>query len=132
MARYVYPALFVPAEEGGYAVEFPDIEGCYSQGETLSEAIEMAEDALCLMLYDAEEAGREIPIPSDISDIKADKESVVSYVHCDTMEYRKYFVNKSVKKTLTIPLWLNTMAERNEINFSELLQTALKQELGIE
>ncbi len=132
MAKYVYPALFIPENEGGYAVEFPDIDGCYTQGETLAEALEMAEDALALMLYDAEEAGREIPPASNIEKLNIQKGVTVSLVHCDTIEYRKYFASKAVKKTLTIPLWLNTLAERKEINFSSVLQNALKKELQIE
>ena len=67
--KYIYPAVFT--KDGDfYIVKFPDIEGCYTQGETLSEAVEMAEDALCLMLYEYEEEGKKIPEPSDIKKIK--------------------------------------------------------------
>lgn len=129
--KYIYPAVFT--KDGDfYIVKFPDIEGCYTQGETLSEAVEMAEDALCLMLYDYEEEGKKIPEPSDIKKIKvSENESFVSLVSCDTLEYRKFYDNKAVKKTLTIPSWLNTMSEKEGINFSAVLQNALKKELHI-
>ena len=129
--KYIYPAVFT--KDGDfYIVKFPDIEGCYTQGETLSEAVEMAEDALCLMLYDYEEEGKKIPEPSDIKKIKvSSNEDFVSLVSCDTLEYRKFYDNKAVKKTLTIPSWLNTMSEKEGINFSSVLQNALKKELHI-
>lgn len=129
--KYIYPAVFT--KDGDfYIVKFPDIEGCYTQGETLSEAVELAEDALCLMLYDYEEEGKKIPEPSDIKKIKvSSNDDFVSLVSCDTLEYRKFYDNKAVKKTLTIPSWLNTMSEKEGINFSAVLQNALKKELHI-
>ena len=129
--KYIYPAVFT--KDGDfYIVKFPDIEGCYTQGETLSEAVEMAEDALCLMLYDYEEEGKKIPEPSDIKKIKvSSNDDFVSLVSSDTLEYRKFYDNKAVKKTLTIPSWLNTMSEKEGINFSAVLQNALKKELHI-
>lgn len=61
MAKYIYPAVFTPEEDGGYSINFPDIESCYTSAETLEEGLDMANDVLCLMLYDMEENGREIP-----------------------------------------------------------------------
>lgn len=131
MAKYAYPAIFTK-EDDAYTVVFPDIEGCFTSGATLPKAIEMAEDALCLMLYDHEEDGEEIPPASDIKTIQESTASIVSLVCCDTVEYRKLYDNHAVKKTLTIPNWLNTMAEKQSINFSMVLQNALKTELHIE
>ena len=128
--RYVYPALF-SKEPCGYSVSFPDVEGCATSGETIEEAIEMAQDALCLMLYDKEERGEMIPIASDISKLVCGEGEFWTLIECDTLEYRRYFDSKAVKKTLTIPAWLNTMAEREDINFSAVLQRALKTELGV-
>lgn len=130
MAKYIYPAVFTP-EDGGYVVNFPDFESCYTEGDTLEEAMEMADDVLCLTLYDLEETGKAIPEPSPIKAIRTDGDAFVSLVHCDTVEYRKYFDNRAVKKTLTIPNWLNTIAERQGVNFSLILQNALKKELNI-
>ena len=130
--KYAYPAVFREESDGLYSVEFPDLEGCFTSGETLPDAIEMAEDALCLMLYDMEEDGETIPVPSNPKDIVVSDDALVSLVGCDTLEYRKLYNNKSVKKTLTIPAWLNTMAERADLNFSSVLQDALKLRLDVQ
>ena len=130
MAKYVYPAIFTP-EEGGYSIRFPDFESCYTSAVTLAEGMEMANDVLCLTLYGLEEDGGEIPRASGVNEIKTIGEEFVSLVACDTIEYRKFYDNRAVKKTLTIPAWLNTMAERQGVNFSMTLQAALKQELNI-
>ena len=131
MAKYVYPAIFSPSEDGGFTVSFPDVSGCYTEGDTLAEAIEQAKDALCLMLYDLEEREELIPVPTRINDVVTENGDIVSLVACDTLEYRKFFDKKAVKKTLTIPNWLNTMAERADINFSAALQEALIEKLHI-
>ena len=131
MAQYVYPAVFTE-EDGGYSINFPDIENCFTSAETLGEGLKMANDVLCLMLYEMEEAGEAIPAPSSIRDIAVAENEFVNFISCDTIEYRKFFHNKAVKKTLSIPSWLNDMAERADINFSAILQAALKQQLGIQ
>lgn len=131
MAQYVYPAVFTE-EDCGYSINFPDIENCFTSAETLGEGIKMANDVLCLMLYEMEQAGEVIPVPSSIRDISVGEREFVNFITCDTVEYRKFFDNKAVKKTLSIPSWLNDMAERAGINFSSTLQTALKQQLNIQ
>ena len=131
MAQYVYPAVFTE-EDCGYSINFPDIENCFTSAETLGEGIKMASDVLCLMLYEMEQAGEAIPEASSIHDISVGENEFVNFVSCDTVEYRKFFDNKAVKKTLSIPSWLNDMAERAGINFSSTLQTALKQQLNIQ
>lgn len=131
MAKYVYPAIFTPEQEG-YSINFPDLESCYTSAPTLEEGMEMAADVLCLTLYGLEEEGKPIPVASDLRTVKTDGQEFVSLVRCDTIEYRRFYDNKAVKKTLTIPAWLNTMAERNGVNFSMVLQTALKHELNIQ
>lgn len=130
MAKYIYPAIFTK-ENDGYVVRFPDLESCYTQGETLQEAYEMASDVLCLTMYNLEENQEAIPAASEIALIAVGKDEFVSLICCDTIEYRQYYDNKAVKKTLTIPSWLNTMSERAGVNFSAVLQAALKQELHI-
>ena len=131
MAKYIYPAVFT--QDGSlYSVSFPDLESCYTQGEGLSDAYDMASDVLCLTLYNLEENSLPVPAPTPIQDIKTVDGSFVSLVSCDTLEYRRYFDNRAVKKTLTIPAWLNAMSEREGINFSAVLQSALKDALKIE
>lgn len=131
MAQYVYPAIFTE-EDGSYSITFPDIENCFTSAENLGDGIKMANDVLCLMLYEMEESGETIPAPSSIRDIVTAENEFTTLVSCDTIEYRKFFHNKAVKKTLSIPSWLNDMAERADINFSAILQAALKQQLGIQ
>lgn len=134
MAKYAYPAVFTPEENGLYSVNFPDVPSCYTDGEGIADALEMANDVLCLRLYDIEESGEAIPAPSPIKAIKTDesKGEFVTLVACDTVEYRKFYDNKAVKKTLTIPNWLNTIAERSNVNFSQVLQEALTEKLGLD
>lgn len=133
MAKYVYPAIFSPEDGGGYSVRFPDIANCFTDGNDLVEAMQMAEDVLCLMLYDLEQAGKAIPAASAALDVQSQtgQGEFVTLIACDTIEYRKFYDNQAVKKTLSIPSWLNDMAERAEINFSRTLQDALKQQLNI-
>lgn len=132
MAKYAYPAVLTPADEGGYTVDFPDLPNCFTEGDSIPEALEMAKDALCLILYDMEERNESIPHPSDISSVNNNSTGIVSLVACDTLEYRKFFDKKAVKKTLTIPNWLNTMAEKSDINFSAVLQEALMEKLHLQ
>lgn len=128
--KYVYPAIFTPLPSGEYDVRIPDLPGCITCGEELADAIEMAEDAVTMWLCDAEDNQENIPAPSE--KLTADSPQFVSLIVADTDTYRKENDNRAVKKTLTVPNWLNTKAEKAGINFSQALQTALKQQLGTE
>ena len=128
MAKYVYPALF-KAEGDTIFVSFPDIENCFTQGKNMVEAIEMAEDALALSLVYMEDNKLEIPKASDLKRIEGD--GLKSLVIADTVKYRKERSNKAVKKTLSIPSWLNEAAEKQSVNFSQVLQDALIAQVGI-
>lgn len=128
--KYCYPAVFTK-EEDGYSVVFPDIENCFTCGETLEEAVEMAADALAMMLTDREDRKQQIPTPTPLSRVEAAEDSMASLVLADTAEYRRRTSNRAVKKTLTIPEWLNTAAEAANVNFSQTLQEALTAKLGL-
>ena len=130
MAKYIYPCVFEP-DGKYYCIDFPDVPGAVSQGEGMADAFMMAEDVLCLMLYNMEEEGRPIPLASDINTIEKPEGGFVSYVACDTQFYREFYDRKLVNKTVTIESWLNKMAEKAHINFSRVLRKALKEELGI-
>ncbi len=132
MAKYVYPAVFTPEENGGFSIAFPDVEGCFTQGKDMADSIEMAQDALCLMLYDIEEREDDIPAASDIKSVRCGADEFVTLISCDTLEYRMFYDNKADKKTLTVPHWLNVMAERKGANFSAILQSGLKEFCGID
>lgn len=128
--KYVYPAVFTQ-EEGGFSVNFPDVENCFTSGETLAEALDQAQDVLNLVLMTREDEGLPIVPASEIRNISCGENEFASVISADTTEYRKLYGNYAVKKTLSIPAWLNTLAERKGINFSFTLQQALKSQLDI-
>lgn len=131
MAKYVFPAIFEPNELNGYCVYFPDLENVNTQGGDLNHAMEMAEDALCLMLYDMEKEGENIPEASKPADIKAKPNDIVSLVACDTRFYKNYFESKTVKINVTIPIWLKEEGEKKRVDFSQILQDGVKEYLRL-
>lgn len=127
--KYAYMAIFTPESNGAFSVHFPDLPGCYTCGDNMPDAVRMAEDALCLCLYDMEQDKKDIPAATKPHDIKTEGDAFVTAIVVDTDFYKRYYENKAVKKTLTIPAWLNKEAEAANINFSQTLQKALKREL---
>lgn len=127
----VYPAIFTHCFDDGeyYLVQFIDFEGCQTEGKDLNEAFYMAQDALGLYLDDF----KKLPVPTtDFSKIQLKENQFISYVNIDLDEYRRKYNNKAIKKTLTIPCWLNSIAEKENVNFSQILQEALKLKLNID
>ena len=132
----MYPACFFH-EEDGYSVVFPDLNWLATQGDTFEEAMEMAIDCLAGYLHTCQIDGATVPTPSRISDIDPKAlareldpeapmcEAIVNMVSVDVAAYAKQHFEKSVRKTLTIPAWLNTAALEMNINFSQVLQEAL-------
>lgn len=129
MNKFYYPAIFEP-EETGYSVYVPDIAGCVSQGETLEEAVAMIEEAVGLALEGMPE--KDFPKASLPQDIELKNRQFTMLVGFDKLAYEKKYNSRSVKKTLSIPAWLNTLAEEKHLNFSSILQYALKKELRVE
>lgn len=133
----VYPACFYKEKEGGYTVIFPDLNHLATCGDTLENALEMAVDCLAGYLYTAKQEGENVPAPSDMNGIDVNEEydeyesAFVNMVAVDVAEYAKKHFEKSVKKTLTIPSWLNEIAVANNVNFSQVLQSALKEQLHL-
>ena len=130
MAKYVYPAVFTP-EETGYSVIFPDLESCYTCGDNLADAIYMAEGVLAFTLYDYEKNNLPIPEPSAWDTLSTASGEFVNLIVCDTLHYQKRFNNRSVKKTLSIPEWLNEVALEQHVNFSQILQEALMEKCRV-
>lgn len=128
MAKYFYPVILEP-EEVGYSVYVPDIKGCATQGENMEDVLEMVQDAIGLMLEDVQE--KDFPTPSKPEDIKLTGKQFVIMVPFDSLAYEQKYNTKPVKKTLSIPAWLNSLAEENHINFSHLLKTALCDKLQV-
>ena len=131
MAKYVYPAIFSPEENGSYSVYFPDLEGCYTCGDNLQDALFMADDVLAFTMYDYEKEGREIPVPSKVENVEKEAGEFANYIACDTVSYARMHDNRAVKKTLTIPQWLNDAAIKADINFSQVLQEALMKKVNL-
>jgi len=127
--KYAYPAIFTPVENGEFDVKVPDLPGCRTCGKDLADAIFMAEDAVSMWLWDAENKKEAIPAPTALPQVEAPR--FVNYVVADTDEYRRRNGNHAVKKTLSIPSWLNTQAELAGVNFSQILQEALKERLNL-
>ncbi len=131
MAKYIYPAIFTPEKEGGFSVRFPDIDGCFTCGDDLQDALKMANDALSIVLVGLEDEHKPIPEASEINNLSMKKGEFPSLINVDTVSYRVTLNNAAVKKTLSIPAWLNEAAVKAGINFSQTLQDALKTQLKI-
>lgn len=129
--KYAYPAIFSPEEDGSYGVVVPDLPGCVTCGNDVIDAIEMVRDAISRWLCDAEVKNEKIPKTSGLADHHTPVGGFVNLVDVDTAEYRRQNESKAVKKTLTIPSWLNVQAEKSGINFSQILQEALRDRLGL-
>lgn len=130
--RYLYPAIF-SEDQDGVAVEFPDLPGCLTCANLIDEAFDMAREAMGLHLYGVEQRGESAPIPSVPSKLMTGlgpRQSIVM-IEVWMAPIRGGVENKAVKKTLTIPKWLNDLAERQNVNFSQVLQDALKAHLGL-
>lgn len=127
---YVFPAIFDYAEDG-ISIEFPDLPGCLPCAKTTEEAIKNAKEAMALHLWGMEKDGDPIPEPTPVDKIQVRENQAVMLIEVYMPLYRKAIENQSVKKTLTIPQWLNKLAEEKNVNFSQLLQSALKEHLGI-
>lgn len=122
---YSYIAVF-SFDSDGVSVEFPDLPGCLPCGQTQDEALHNAQEALGLHLYGMEQDGEEIPSPTPISQMHLEENEVAVLVSAYMPLVRNQVQNAIVKKTLTIPAWLNALAEEEGINFSQALQSALK------
>mgnify|MGYP000867616221 CR=1 FL=1 len=125
---YFYPAIF-QVEEDGYSVFVPDIPGCMTQGDTMEEALAMVQEAIGLMLEDV--APADYPAASLPQDLVLEKDQFALMVPFDKLAYDKKYNAKAVKKTLSVPKWLDTLATERNVNFSNILQNALMHELGV-
>jgi len=131
--KYVYPAIFT-AEEGNVLVTVPDLPGLHTFGTSMADALFLVQDALEMWLWDAESKNEIIPPASSqkkIAKMCESPDQVVSIVAADTDEYRRQNDTRSIKKTLSIPAWLNHQAEKANAPFSRILQQGLKEYLHI-
>lgn len=127
--KNTYPIILTP-DTHGYTVHIPDFD-IYTQGVDLTEAIIMSRDAIGIMGIDMEDDGKELPTPRTVNGIKTKDGELLTLVDVDFTEYRRKNEQRVVKKNCTLPSWLCYEAEKAHINFSQVLQMALKQELHI-
>lgn len=128
--RYIYPAVF-DLDKDGITVTFTDLPGCITCGSNQDEALKNAKEALELFMYSLEEDKLPIPKPTSIFDIEIKNGQIIVLIDVWMIPVRDQMKNKCIKKTLTVPKWLNDIAVENNVNFSLLLQSALKEYLGI-
>lgn len=126
---YAFPAFFYYAEDG-ISIEFPDLPGCLPCAHATEEAFHNAKEALELHLFGMEQDGDPIPKPTEVKDLRPEDGAVVVMIEVFMPSVRDRINNRVVKKTLTIPSWLNREAEVANVNFSLVLQEALKKYLG--
>lgn len=122
--------IILSKTDDGYLVTVPDFD-CNTQGKDIADAMFMARDVIGLMGITLEDMGNKIPDPDTVT-YKLKSDDLELYVDVDFTEYRKRNENKKVKKTLSIPSWLNEKAEAEQINFSRLLEEALLNKLNLE
>ena len=127
---YIYPAVFDYAEDG-ISITFPDLPGCLPCADTVEEAVKNAKEAMQLHLFGMEEDNEEIPEPTPISEIAPEKNQAIILIDAFMPPFRERQRTKFVKKTLSIPSWLNAEAEHCGVNFSAVLQEALKEKLHL-
>ena len=127
---YIFPAIFEMCENG-IAIEFPDLEGCLPCGETIEQAFKNAKEALLLHLYGMEEDNEEIPEPTPFNQIEVNENQSVMLIEVYMPPFREKQHKKFVKKTLSIPSWINAKAEYAGVNFSQTLQEALISKLNL-
>lgn len=129
--KYIYPVCIYPGDLDGYTVIVPDLPGCVTEGETIADALEQAVDAASGWVLDELEEGKKPPKASAPENVKADEyeNGLVSVIMLDIDAYAEKYGSKAVRKNCTIPAWLNTAAEKANLNFSQILQTALQERL---
>ena len=128
---YVYPAVFKPNPSGGYIVTVPDAPGCVTGGETLEESLRMTQDALSVYMCSVEDHNEPIPSMRNPQSVALEYDQFVTLIEVDTTRYRSETDNKSIRKNVSLPAWLNTKAEQAHVNCSQLLQEALRERLNL-
>ena len=128
---YVFPAIFHD-DPDGISITFPDLPGCLPCADSMEEAFRNAKEALQLHLFGMEEDNEEIPLPSRVSELHCEENESIAMIEAWMPPFRERMANKAMNKTVTIPRWLDILARRQKVNYSHLLQDALKQYLGVQ
>ena len=117
--KVIYPALFYK-DGDNYSVEFPDIPEAITCGSTINEAIDMAKECLGLCLDERKNNNIVFPKPSDPTTLNYKDNKFVMMIEFDSIEFNKKYNKKAIRKNVTIPAWLNDIAEENNVNFSNV------------
>lgn len=128
--RYVFPAIFDYADDG-ISVEFPDLPGAFTCGDNDEEALQMAKECMALHIYGMERDNDDIPDPTPSVKVNTTPNQTVVLIEVWMPPFRDEMAEKAVKKTLTIPKWLDDIAAEHDVNYSRILQDALKDYLGV-
>lgn len=124
--KLVYPAIFTPFEDrDGYTVEIPDLPGCVTEGDNLLEAIDMGVDAASGWILGEIEDGNEFPAPSAVEALNVPKGSFTNLLVLDMAAYAEQYGNKAVRRNITIPAWLDTYVQKNNLSLSKVVQDSL-------
>ncbi len=123
--RYIYPAIFTYEDDSEIAVEFPDLQ-CATSGVDDTDALFSARELLGITMNGLEDDGEDIPTPTPLSQIQTEANEQVILVDVYMPSIRMAHNNRSVNRTVTLPAWLNAAALERNINFSQVLQEALK------
>lgn len=125
--KYIYTALFTPIEDGsGYYAKVPDLPGCITTGNSLSDAIDQITDAMSAWLVVTEDEGEPIAPPSPQEKLSVDAGTICSLISADTIEYRAQTDTRAVRKNVSLPSWMVRLADKRGINCSQVLQDALR------
>lgn len=129
--RYYYPAIFNYNDENGIFITFPDLPNCVTEGKDEIDALQSARECLGIVLLGMEEDKEDIPAPTSLKNIKTEKNEKAILIDVYMPTIRMASINRSVNRTVTLPAWLNAMAIEKNINFSYILQEALKKEFNL-
>lgn len=129
--RYIFPAILNYADDG-ITVSFPDLPGCLTCAQDTDTALSRAKEAMGLYLFDSEQSNEEIPAPSDVHELSLENGDIPVLIDVYMPAIRARVKKTTMKKTLTIPVWLNAKAEEAGVNFSQALQEGLKERLGVQ
>lgn len=125
MAEYVYPAIFHPNEEGSFTITYPDLPGCISEGKSLGNAMYMAQSALTQWIEYLTDKKQEIPTARNLNEIETFQNEFVSLIRADVKDGR------AVKRTVSIPKWMDDKVSEAGLSLSRVLQDALKERLNV-
>lgn len=125
MAEYVYPAIFHPNEDGSYTITFPDLPGCISEGKTLGNAMYMAQSALTQWIEYLVEQEQPVPPASDLQAVESLPGEFVNFIRAEVKEQR------AVKRTVSIPKWMDDKVREADLSLSRVLQDALTERLNL-